>query len=81
MDRSHDIYGDDPYWMLAPGEYKIIIGMYRHSLNAENQTECVGRTESNIQVTSKREARYYFNQFTDLRRRIKKLERVVNRLF
>ena len=81
MNHEHDIYGDDPYWMLAEGEYKIVIGMYRRNPKAENETECVGRTEANIQVTSQREARYYFNQFTDLRRKIRKLERAVKRLF
>lgn len=70
---------DPEYWAIPEGEYVLAIGLFRRS--AEGKTETLGRTEAHIQVASQREARYYFNQWTDLRRRVRKLERAVAKLF
>lgn len=68
---------DPDYWMLPEGDYTIAIGLFKRGV--ENAT--VRRTESFVQVRSKAEARYYFNQFIDLSRRVRKLERAAGRLF
>lgn len=66
-------------WKLAPGEYIIAIGMFTRDDHGRGRT--VYRTDSHIQVTSKAEATYYFGQFTDLKRRVRKLEKAAGRLF
>lgn len=74
---SDDVATTHDPWMLAEGEYILVVAMYRRA----EPPECVGRCDSYIQVKSKNEARYYFNVFTDIKRRVRKLERAVNRLF
>lgn len=68
-------------WALAPGEYMVSIGLFYRDADSPNEKKTIMRTDSLIQVYSQREARYYFNQVTDLRRRVKKLEKVAARLF
>lgn len=68
----------DP-WMLPPGEYVVAVGLFTRDENGKSLT--VKRTEAHIQVQSKKEARYYFNQVSDMCRRAKKLEKAVGRLF
>lgn len=66
-------------WMLEEGEYMVVIGLYRKDSNGK--PELVRKSEGLFQIRSQRDARYYFNQFIDLARRVKKLEKAMNRLF
>lgn len=67
------------FWMLERGEYVVAIGLFRREQGGSSAT--VYRTESHIRVHSRNEARYYHNQFIDLKRRVKKLEKGYARLF
>lgn len=69
---THDV------WMLPQGRYVIRIGLYRE---AGDRLDPIKVTTADIQIESKNEARYFFNQFTDLARRVGKLNRAVSRLF
>lgn len=77
MDHPDIATTHDP-WMLAEGDYVIVIGLFRRGSKG---METVKRRESDISVHSKRDARYYFGQYTDLARRIGKLARAAGRLF
>lgn len=68
-------------WMLARGEYVIAIGLFMRDPDNPNNSLTVYRSEAHIQVQSRQDARYYHNQFTDLKRRVRKLEKAVKRLF
>lgn len=79
QNMGRDVATEHDPWMLAEGEYILVVAMYRRG--EKDEPESVGRCDSYIQVKSKNEARYYFNVFTDIKRRVRKLERAVNRLF
>ena len=70
---------NEDLWMLPPGEYIVAIGLFTRDDKGHGQT--VKRTEAHIQVQSQEEARYYFNQATDMCRRVRKLEKAAGRLF
>lgn len=73
-----DIATEHDPWAIPEGEYIVAIGLFHRS---EDGTVTTKRTESHIQVASKRDAKYYFGQYTDLARRVRKLERAAGRLF
>lgn len=68
-------------WMLQKGEYIIAIGLFIRDPENGDKPITVYRTESHVQVQSQQEARYYHNQFIDLKRRVRKLEKAAKRLF
>lgn len=74
-----DITTEHDVWMLTQGPYLIRIGLY-HVGGGEN-LEVVKVAQAEIQIESKQDARYYYNQFTDLARRVRKLNRAAGRLF
>lgn len=74
-----DVPTQQEVWMLPESEYVIQIGLFRVE-NGEI-VEMIKHTAADVQVTSKKEARYYFGQFTDLARRVRKLNRAHTRLF
>lgn len=64
--------------MLPEGEYRVAIGLFKR---ADTSMTRVYEAQADFQIHSRGEARYYFGQFTDLKRRVRKLERAVGRLF
>lgn len=68
-------------WTLDRGEYMLTIVLYHRNADKPNETELVKQANSLITVHSQRDARYLFNQVTDLIRRCKKLERRAASLF
>lgn len=66
-------------WMLEEGEYMVSIGLFRK--DDAGKPILVRKSEGYFQIKSRNDARYYFNQFIDLARRVKKLEKATNRLF
>lgn len=76
MDEPDITSKHDP-WMLSEGDYIVAIGIFQ---KGKDGPESVKRTESYTQVRSKQDARYLFNQYIDLARRVRKLERAAGRL-
>jgi hypothetical protein len=66
-------------WKLPPGDYKIAIGLFTRDEDGKGLT--VSRSEAGFEICSKAEATYYFGQMTDLKRRVRKLEKSAGRLF
>jgi hypothetical protein len=75
-----DITTEHDVWMLSRGPYLIRIALYS-VVGPDYQVEVVKVSSAEIQIDSKNDARYYFNQFTDLARCVRKLNRAAGRLF
>lgn len=69
-----DVTTEHEVWALQPGEYQIRILI-------TTRQEIVKEATAQIDIQSQREAKYFFNQYTDLARRVRKLHRATGRLF
>ena len=76
--QDADVATHRDVWMIPAGEYVIRIGLYR---TQGDRLDPIRVSTAEIQVQSKLESRYYFKQYLDLARRVKKLQRAVSRLF
>lgn len=74
-----DVASEHDPWMLPEGSYIIRVGLAR--VDGDGKIEQMKLASADVQVYSKAEARYYFNQYTDLARKVRKLNRAVGRLF